>query len=160
MVANLFELNTIDVLGSGYRSYLSDIRALSLTNPRVYFLLRKELSTKIVDEIVSMMYKTVFKSLTAGQTAAGAALSSETPYGGGASCYIPNFPSQKANIIGMRIAEILESELSVVVETLMPLTFDNVASNSLSFVTRSKLTHDPDYGSGSGSGSATASTNS
>ena len=49
MVANLFELNTIDVLGSGYRSYLSDIRALSLTNPRVYFLLRKELSTIIAD---------------------------------------------------------------------------------------------------------------
>ena len=47
---NIFQLNTLDVLGSGFISYLSDIRALSLTNPRSYFLLRKEISTKIVDD--------------------------------------------------------------------------------------------------------------
>ena len=159
-MANVFELNTLDVLGSGFRSYLSDIRALSLTNPKAYFLLRKEISTKIVDIPVSMIYKTIFLALTKGTDIDGGALSDVTPYGKGRECYIPQFPSQKSNIIAMRLAQILEEEMEHVLSTLLPLSFDNVASTSLSLATRNTMTNGSTSSSssvGSGSGSSTAS---
>ena len=139
-MANVFELNTLDVLGSQFRSYLTDIRALSLTSPKVYFALRKELSTKTVDVIVSQMYKTIFKALTKGTNCTDDPLSTNTLYGGTGG-FIPGFPSQKANILAMRICEMLENELESVMQILMPLSFDNVASNSLSYSTLGSLTH-------------------
>ena len=135
-MANVFELNTLDVLGSQFRSYLTDIRALSLTSPKVYFALRKELSTKTVDVVVSVMYKTIFKALTKGTSCDGDPLSTNTLHGGPGGL-IPGFPSQKANILAMRICEMLENEL---IQILMPLSFDNVASNSLSYSTLGSLT--------------------
>ena len=138
-MANVFELNTMDVLGSQFRSYLTEIRALSLTNPKAYFTLRKELSTKTVDLIISDMYKTIFKALTKGTDAGGDPLSSTPPYGRSPGL-VPGFPSQKANILAMRICEMLENELESVMQILMPLSFDNVASNSMSYSTLGSLT--------------------
>ena len=157
-MANIFELNTLDVLGSGFRTYLTDVRALSLTNPKGYFLLRKEISTKIVDIPVSLIYKTIFLALTKGTNVEGEALSEVIPYGAGRECLIPQYPSQKANIIAMRLAEIMEQEMEHILETLMPLSFDNVASTSLSFATRNTMTNGSSSSSSSsaGSGSATA----
>ena len=154
-MANVFELNTLDVLGSQFRSYLTDIRTLSLTSPKLYFALRKELSTKIVDVVVSQMYKTIFKALTKGTDWEGDPLSTVTLYGG-ASGFVPGFPSQKANILAMRICEMLENELESVMQILMPLSFDNVASNSLSYSTLGSLTHGASTPS-SGSSSASSS---
>lgn len=153
-MANIFELNTLDVLGSGFRNYLSEIRALSLTNPKSYFLLRKEISTKIVDIPVAMIYKTIFCALTKGQEINGDALSSAPAYGAGTDCYFPQYPSQKANIIAMRLAEILEQEMEQILQTLLPLSFDNVASTFLSFQTRNTMTNGAPTGS---SASSTAS---
>ena len=139
-MANVFELDTMDVLGSQFRSYLTEIRALSLTNPKGYFTLRKELSTKTVDLIISTMYKTIFKALTKGTDFEGVPLST-TPLYGRTGGFIPGFPSQKANILAMRICEMLENELESVMQILMPLSFDNVASNSMSYSTLGSLTH-------------------
>ena len=159
-MANIFELTTQDVLGSGFRSYLTDVRALSLTNPKAYFLLRKEISTKLVDVPVSMIYRTIFLALSAGTNVDGGALSDVTPYGKGRECLVPQFPSQKANIVAMRLAQILEEELEQVLSTLLPLSFDNVASTSLSLATRNTMTNGAASSSssvGAGSGSLTAS---
>ena len=101
-MANVFELNTLDILGSQSRSYLTDIRALSLTNPKGYFALRKELSTRTVDAVVSIMYKTIFKALTKGTDADGNPLSTTTLYGGTGGL-VPGFPSQKANILSIHV---------------------------------------------------------
>ena len=155
-MANIFELNTLDVLGSGFRNYLSEIRALSLTNPKSYFLLRKEISTKIVDIPVALIYKTIFCALTKGQEINGDALASTPAYGAGTDCYVPQYPSQKANIIAMRLAEILEQEMEQILQTLLPLSFDNVASTSLSFQTRNTMTNGVSTSGGSGSSSASS----
>ena len=133
---NVFELDTNDVLGSGFRGYIADLRALSLTDPKRYFLLRTELSKKIVDDIVNQMYKTVFKALTKGQSHDDKALSSTVNYGGGAGAFCPKFPSQKANIISMKIAEDLETELLEVLAILMPVSFDNIMSSALNLVSK------------------------
>ena len=159
-MANVFELSTQDVLGSGFRSYLTDVRALSLTDPKAYFVLRKDISKKIVDDPVSIIYKTIFLALTVGTDVDGEALSVATPYGKGRACLVPQFPSQKANIIAMRLAQILEEEMEQVLSTLLPLSFDNVASTSLSLATRNTMTNGATSSSstvGSGSGSLTAS---
>ena len=135
-MANPFELSTIDVLGSSYRTYISEVRALSLTSPKQYFALRTELSKKIVDDTVSQMYKSVFKALTKGMTHADVALSTTTNYGAGNGALIPGYPSQKANIIAMKISENLESELLAVLDILMPVSFDNIMSSSLNQISR------------------------
>ena len=156
-MANIFELNTLDVLGSGFRNYLSEIRALSLTNPKAYFLLRKEISTKIVDVPVALIYKTIFSALTKGNDAAGTPLSRLIAYGGDdADSLKPQYPSQKSNIIAMRLAEILEQEMEHILETLLPLSFDNVASTSLSFQTRNTMTNGASTNAGSGSSTASS----
>ena len=157
-MANIFELNTMDVLGSGFRNYLSEIRALSLTNPKAYFLLRKEISTKIVDVTVALIYKTIFCALTKGNDVTGSPLSTTPLFGGDAAdSLVPGYPSQKANIIAMRLAEILEQEMESILQTLLPLSFDNVASTSLSFQTRNTMTNGASTSAGSGSSSATSS---
>ena len=140
-MANIFELSTVDVLGSSFRSYISDIRALSLTNSKNYFILRNELSKKIVDDTVSQMYKSIFKALTKGTTHNDNALSTTVTYGVGAGALIPGYPSQKANIIAMRISEMLESELLSVLDILMPVSFDNIMSASMNQASRSSSLH-------------------
>ena len=37
---NVFELDTNDVRGSGFRGYIADLRALSLTDPKRYFFIK------------------------------------------------------------------------------------------------------------------------
>ena len=142
-MANIFELSTLDVLGSSFRLYISEIRALSLTNSKNYFILRNELSKKIVDDTVSQMYKSIFKALTKGTTHNDNALSNgAVAYGGaGAAALVPGYPSQKANIIAMRISEMLESELLSVLDILMPVSFDNIMSASMNKVSRSSALH-------------------
>ena len=61
--ADVFQLDTSNVMGFSFKTYLSEIRAISFTNPRNYFLLRKEISTKIIDTPVSNLYKSVFMCL-------------------------------------------------------------------------------------------------
>ena len=82
------------------------------------------------------MYKTVFKALTKGQSYDDKALSSTVNYGGGANAFCPKFPSQKANIISMKIAEDLETELLEVLAILMPVSFDNIMSSALNLVSK------------------------
>ena len=156
---DVFQLDTNNVMGLKFKNYLSEIRALSLTNPRQYFVLRKDISTKIIDVPVSNLYKSVFLCLTKGTAINGDALSTEVAYGTGAGALIPGYPSQKANIIALRLAEILEDELSKILETLMPLSFDNVASNTMSLATRSAMNNSTTIAP-TGSGSSTASSNS
>lgn len=117
-MANIFELSTIDVLGSSGRSYISEVRALSLTNSKNYFLLRNELSKKIVDDVVSQMYKSIFKALTKGTTHNDNALSSGAVSYGGGGGLIPGYPSQKANIIAMRISGNLERRFYLSINTI------------------------------------------
>ena len=138
---NIFELNTEDVLGSKFRAFTSRIKGLSLTNSSEYFAARASLSKSVCDDIVSNLYKTVFKALTLGNKVDGTPLYRGTVVIGGDSgvAIIPGFPSQKSNIIAMRLCEMLESELQEILNILMPISFSTVAEQSLNFQPRANL---------------------
>ena len=142
-MANVFELNTLDVLGGGFREFSSQIKSLSLTDAKTYFSMRSSLSASLCDTIISNLYKTIFRALTAGTRLNGDPLFRENGIvlGGaaGTGSLIPSYPSQKANILAMRICELLESELSEIVNTLLPLSFSTVANESLNFQPRANL---------------------
>ena len=138
---NIFELNTSDVLGSNFRSFTSKIKGLSLTNSSEYFSARSSLSKTLCDDIVNNLYKTVFKALTLGNKINGDPIYRGTVVIGGAggNALVPGYPSQKANIISMKLCEMLESELHEILNILMPISFSTVAEQALNFQPRANL---------------------
>ena len=142
---NIFELNTEDVLGSKFRAFTSKVKGLSLTNASEYFAARSSLSKSLCDDIVSDLYKTIFKALTLGNKLNGDPIYRGTVVIGGVAgnSLVPGFPSQKCNILAMRICEMLESELQEVVNILMPISFSTVAEEALNFKPRSNLLNPP-----------------
>ena len=138
---NIFELNTSDVLGSNFRAFTSKIKGLSLTNSSEYFSARSSLSKSLCDDIVSNLYKTVFKALTLGNKINGDPIYRGTVVigGNGGTAIIPGYPSQKANILAMRLCEMLESELQEILNILMPISFSTVAEQALNFQPRANL---------------------
>ena len=138
---NIFELNTSDVLGSNFRSFTSKIKGLSLTNSSEYFAVRASLSKSLCDDIVSNLYKTVFKALTLGNKVDGTTLyrGAVVIGGTGGTSIVPGYPSQKANLIAMRLCEMLESELQEILNILMPISFSTVAEQALNFQPRANL---------------------
>ena len=138
---NIFELDTSDVLGSNFRAFTSRIKGLSLTNSSEYFAARASLSKSLCDDIVSNLYKTVFKALTLGNKINGDPIYRGTVVIGGAggNAIVPSYPSQKVNILAMRLCEKLESELQEILNILMPISFSTVAEQSLNFQPRANL---------------------
>ena len=127
MSGNKFELDTNDVLGLNYASYVDVMRAKALTQPGEYFTLRQQVQKKAKKDAVENVYKTVFNLLTLGQSI------DYKPIGLiGTGNYVPGYPSQKVNDLAIQGAQIMADYLDTVCNIALPGDFATLASNKMS----------------------------
>ena len=131
---NKFELDTNDVLGLNYASYVDSMRALALTKPGEYFIQRQQVQKKAKKDAVNNVYKTVFNLLTLGKDI------ENHPIGLlGTAPYIPGYPSQKVNDIAIQGAQIMAEFLDSVCNIILPGDFETLASSKMSLKGRANV---------------------
>lgn len=119
---NKFFLETSNVLGFEYESYVQDLTSLALSDPSKYFALRKTVIQSVKYEAVKDLYATIFSIMSEGSDTKGNnIMDSRTP----------KYPSQKINDISMRLASMLSDELNEILEIILPSSFDKLSSKSL-----------------------------
>lgn len=125
--ANKFLLDTDDVLGFNYASYTQSLRALSLSQPKLYFELRADVMKKVRSEAIGNLYKSLFNVLSAGRDSTGNTIGIL-----GTKGYIPCFPSDRTNNFVVEVARDMAAWIEKAIEIILPETFDALASNKMS----------------------------
>lgn len=119
---NKFFLETSNVLGFEYESYVQDLTSLALSDPSKYFALRKTVIQSVKYEAVKDLYATIFSIMSEGSDTKGNNIMDSR---------MPKYPSQKINDISMRLASMLSDELNEILEIILPSSFDKLSSKSL-----------------------------
>ena len=132
--SNKFYLEVDDLLGFKYKSYMSQLTALSLSNPGAYFTLRESVLKSVKTNAVKDVYKTLFSVMTAGVNERGIGLIVIN----GATCP-PNYPSNKVNDLCLTIANELADHIDRVIDIILPGSFDKVSAASLSLKGKATL---------------------
>ena len=125
-----FFLETDDVLGFSYQSYLSSIRGHSLAKPSEYYQMRAAVSKSVKSEAVKNLYTTIFQILKNGRKYDGGTVPNS--FGFGTGDLVPNFPSHKINDYSIEIASTLGEALNKIIDILLPDDFTKLASAKLS----------------------------
>ena len=125
-----FFLETDDVLGFSYQSYLSSIRGHSLAKPSEYYQMRAAVTQSVISEAVRNLYTTIFQILKNGRKFDGGVIANS--HGFGTGNFVPNFPSHKINDYNIEISSILGDALNKIIDILLPDDFTKLASAKLS----------------------------
>jgi len=123
-----FQLNTGDVLGFNYRSFISSQKAIAISDPKTYYQQRNDLMQDLKVTIIEKMYENLFNVLTIGK-----------PPAGGKSSQLatkPCYPPQKINDLLINLCSDLAENLEEVVELVFPSDFEKIADSRLLIKTR------------------------
>lgn len=105
-MANTFEIDVSDYLGTNYNEYINDIKTLAITQPSAYANLRKGVIQDLKVGLLSECYKKYYNLLTTG---------SDFSSLGGRE---PSYPKQKASEFALKatkqLNEILDEALAIV----------------------------------------------
>ena len=134
-MSNQFQLDTNDVLGSNYTSYVANIRALALSKPADYFKLRKEVLKKVKEDAVGNLYRTLFNVLSKGIDLGGNAIGML----GSSPDFQPGYPSPKINDFAIQVASDLADHINRAIDIILPDDFEKLASGKLSLKGRANV---------------------
>ena len=134
-MSNKFQLDTNDVLGFNYASYVANVRALALSKPADYFKLRKEVLKKVKEDAVGNLYRTLFNVLSKGTDLSG------NPIGtlGSSTDMQPGYPSQKINDFAIQVASDLADHINRAIDIILPDDFEKLASGKMSLKGRANV---------------------
>ena len=133
-MSNQFKLDTNDVLGFNYSTYVANVRALALSKPADYFKLRQEVSRKVKEDAVGQLYKTIFNVLSTGTALDGTVIGLL-----GSPNYKPGYPSQKINDFALQVASDLADHLDRAIDIILPNDFETLASSKMSLKGRANV---------------------
>ena len=118
-----FRVDTDDVLGFNYEAYIADVRAIALSDPSKYFLLRKTVMEKVRRDAVGSIYTTFFNILTAGTDVNDDAISGFD--------YKPCYPSDKVSLFAQKAAKHMTQFCNECVDIILPDNFEKLAERKL-----------------------------
>lgn len=133
-MSNQFMLNTNDVLGFNYSTYVANVRALALSKPADYFKLRQEVSKKVKEDADGQLYKTIFNVFSTGAALDG------NPIGMlGTSNYRSGYPSQEINDFALQVASDLADHVDRAIDIILPNDFETLVSSKMSLKGRANV---------------------
>ena len=137
MTMNNFKVNIKNVLNLEFASFITDLKSLSLTDAKSYFMIRKAVSKELIDQILEDVYESVYEAITNGDSKGGKPLLAGK-FGSGSSL-IPRYNNAKASIFASDLCVQLEVHLRTIVDLLFPLSFNVIADNALNMNSKSQL---------------------
>ena len=123
MAATNFRVDTNDILGFNYESYISTVRATALSDPKTYFALRKTVMEKVRRDAVGSIYTTFFNVLTSGTDV------NDDPISG--FDYQPCYPSDKVSLFAQKAAKHMTQFCNECVDIILPDDFEKLAERKL-----------------------------
>jgi hypothetical protein len=137
-MSSQFELNTDNVLGFDYQAYLSNIRALALSKPDVYFEMRASVLEVVRRNAVKDLYRNLFHVLKYGRSpppvgtaGEGNALVGVGTLFGQDKKYRPGFPENKINDFCIQVAQELGDHINRAIDIILPDEFEKLAAGKL-----------------------------
>lgn len=115
-----FKLDTSDYLGFAYDNYLNELQALAISQPKVYYQMRKDVLSLLKDKVVKDVYTAYYSLLTTG-VVAGMRVIEEKLH-----CQ-PSYPKQDASKFALEAAKTVNHILDKCMEIILPANHLDVA---------------------------------
>lgn len=105
-----FKLDTSNYIGFKYKKYLTNMRAMALTEPNKYAKLRNEVITKLTDQLSKDWYDRTYDILTNGKTTG---IDLGLPE-------LPEYPSQELAKLALSHTQTIVDMMDEIVDLLIP----------------------------------------
>lgn len=128
-----FKVDVNNYLGNQYNTFKTELYRIALTNPELYFRIRKNLLEKVSYGAIGKLYDTFFQALSNGVDSNGQPLfvidGKNVP---------PSYPNQKINQFCLDASVTLNEIIEELVEILMPVDFNTLMNKKLASVGNAK----------------------
>lgn len=132
-----FKVDVNNYLGNQYNTFKTELYRVALTQPELYFKLRKNLLERVSYGAIGKLYDTFFQALSNGVDSDGRPLfvidGKNIP---------PSFPNQKINQFSLDASVTLNEIIEELVEILMPIDFNQLMNKRLASVGNAKTLGD------------------
>ena len=132
-MADNFKVDVNNYLGNQYNTFKTELYRIALTNPELYFKIRKNLLEKVSYGAIGKLYDTFFQALSNGLDSDGRPLfvidGKNIP---------PSYPNQKINQFSLDASVTLNEIIEELVEILMPIDFNTLMNKKLASVGNAK----------------------
>ena len=122
-----FKLNTSNYIGFQYKTYLNQMKAVALTKPSDYAVMRNDIVTKLADELSKEWYDRTYEILTEG-TLKGASLGLQNAE---KKAIAPSYPAQELAKLALSHTQTIVDMMDEIVELLVPENYLSTAMSQL-----------------------------
>jgi hypothetical protein len=124
-----FDLDPNNFLGHAYSVYVSNLQELALSQPSVYFKMKRQMIDRVKSGMTRSIFANISSLLKEGKiTPGGNHIFAGISEG---QVLIPAYPSQKINTICLSACETLDRLLEEVCELLMPSEITKILGDKL-----------------------------
>jgi len=118
-----FKLEISSYSGIKFDLFLSQLKAMALSEPKLYFEYRTEIEKYLKEQIVTDIYDTIFEALKNGRKKDGReAISTKLAYS-------PNFPDDEINRHSVAISRTVNLALGDILEIMCPISFSKTSES-------------------------------
>jgi hypothetical protein len=129
---SVFRVTPGNILGLDHQRFKSQLLALALAEPHLYFRLRDDVYSTIVEQAVEDAYNLYWDMLKSGKNKSGAVLKIATvkytnPAGAKEFNFVPNLPESEINTFALEVAEAVKDIAERCIEKIMPMEIKDLA---------------------------------
>ena len=129
---SVFRVNPKNILGLDHQKFKSQLLSLALAEPHLYFKLRDEVYSTIVEDAVESAYDLYWDMLKDGKDKNGDVTIIETlkytnADGFNSFSFIPNLPESEINTFALEVAEAVKDIAERCIEKIMPMEIKDLA---------------------------------
>jgi len=129
-----FKLNTSNYIGFQYKTYLNQMKAVALTKPSDYAVMRNNIVNDLADKLSKDWYDRTYEILTDG-TLNAVSLGLKNAEG---KAVVPSYPAQELAKLALSHTQTIVDMMDEIVELLVPENYLSTAMSQL----KSKRTTD------------------
>lgn len=130
-----YEIDINNFLGHDYNSFCKDMAYHALSNPKTYALMESTSSKAIRGDVVSNMFKHIFKILTTGKTEAGIVLF----FDANKTAISPKYMNKEVNEFCVKVSNHIDEMLKELLDICFPKGIDSVLFDKLGNIGKKDL---------------------
>ena len=136
-----YEISPGNYLSHEYNTYLTHLQELALSQPKVYFTLRRSAEQKIKKEVSTYLFKTIYRILSDARVANLDGSQGDSVWGNTVdpAIFKPSYPAQKINEFSLSAVKTIDEILNDVMEILLPAKITAVLGEKLEKTGRATL---------------------
>ncbi len=122
-----FKLNTSNYIGFQYKTYLNQMKAVALTKPSDYAVMRNNIVNELADKLSKEWYDRTYEILTEGKLN-GVSLGLKNAEG---KAVVPSYPAQELAKLALSHTQTIVDMMDEIVDILVPENYLATAMHQL-----------------------------